>query len=226
MPQNLKIDFVSDIACPWCVIGLAGLEKALDSLKGEIEAAITFHPFELNPDMPAGGENGLEHIAKKYGMSADQVRENRARIRDRAAAVGFTMSTSDTSRAYNTFDAHRLIAWAGEKGRQLEMKRQLFTLYFTNQQDTGDRDALVSAAEAAGLDGAEAREILASDRYAKQVRTEEMFWRQRGINSVPAVVVGDRYLISGGQPPEEFVRQLRDIATKILDAQVPATAGN
>ena len=225
MLHKLKIDFVSDIACPWCVIGLVGLEKALDSLKGEIEADITFHPFELNPDMPAGGENGLEHIATKYGMSPDQVRENRARIRDRAADIGFTMNTSDSSRVYNTFDAHRLIAWAGEKGRQLEMKRQLFTLYFTNQQDTGNRDALASAAEEAGLDGAEAREMLASDRYANQVRAEEMLWRQRGINSVPAVVVGDRYLISGGQPPEEFARQLREISAKLLDEQGLATAG-
>ena len=226
MPQKLKIDFVSDIACPWCVIGLGGLEKALDSLKGEIEADITFHPFELNPDMPAGGENGLEHIAAKYGMSPDQVRDNRARIRDRAAEIGFTMNTSDASRAYNTFDAHRLIAWAGEKGRQLEMKRQLFTLYFTNQQDPGDRDALAAAAEAAGLDGAEAREVLASDRYADQVRAEEMLWRQRGINSVPAVVIDDRYLISGGQPPEEFARQLRGISAKLLDEQALATAGS
>ncbi|WP_136163591.1 DsbA family oxidoreductase [Sphingomonas flavalba] len=225
MPRKLKIDFVSDIACPWCVIGLGGLEKALNSLKDEIEADIAFHPFELNPDMPAGGENGLEHIAAKYGMSPDQVRENRARIRDRAAEIGFTMNTSDASRAYNTFDAHRLIAWAGEKGRQLEIKQQLFTLYFTNQQDPGDRDALAAAAEAAELDGAEAREVLASDQYANQVRAEEVFWRQRGINSVPAVVVDDRYLISGGQPPEEFVRQLRGISAKLHDEQARATAG-
>jgi predicted DsbA family dithiol-disulfide isomerase len=226
MPQKLKIDFVSDIACPWCVIGLGGLEKALDNLKGEIEADITFHPFELNPDMPAGGENGLEHIAAKYGMSPDQVRENRARIRDRAAEVGFTMNTSDASRAYNTFDAHRLIAWAGEKGRQLEMKRQLFTLYFTDQQDPGDLDALAAAAEAAGLDGAEAREVLASDRYADQVRAEETLWRQRGINSVPAVVVDDRYLISGGQPPEEFARQLRGISAKLHEEQALTAASS
>ncbi|MCM8732442.1 DsbA family oxidoreductase [Hephaestia sp. GCM10023244] len=225
MPQKLKIDFISDIACPWCVIGLLGLEKALDSLKGEIEADITFHPFELNPDMPAGGENGFEHISTKYGMSPDQVRENRARIRDRAADIGFTMNTSDSSRVYNTFDAHRLIAWAGEKGHQLEMKRQLFTLYFTNQQDTGNRDALAAAAETVGLDGAEAREILASDRYTDQVRAEEMLWRQRGISSVPAVVVDDRYLISGGQPPDEFARQLRGISAQLLGEQPSVAVG-
>jgi predicted DsbA family dithiol-disulfide isomerase len=135
------------------------------------------------------------------------------------------MNTSDASRAYNTFDAHRLIAWAGERGRQLEMKQQLFTLYFTDQQDPGDRDTLAAAAEAAGLDGAEAREVLTSDRYANQVRAEEMLWRQRGINSVPAVVVDDRYLISGGQPPEEFARQLRGIAAKRRDELALASAG-
>lgn len=224
MPQKLKIDFVSDIACPWCVIGLGGLEKALDHLAGEISAEVSFHPFELNPDMPAGGENGLEHIARKYGMSSDQVRENRARIQDRAANVGFTMNASDTSRAYNTFDAHRLIAWAGEKGRQLEMKRQLFTLYFTDQKDPGDPDALAAAAEAAGLDATEAREILSSTRYVEQVRSEEALWRERGINSVPAVIVGDRYLISGGQPAEEFERQLRWISAKLADEQLAAPA--
>ncbi len=224
MTQKLKIDFVSDIACPWCVIGLVGLEKALDNLRGEIEADIAFHPFELNPDMPAGGENGLEHIARKYGMSPDQVRENRDRIRNRAAEIGFTMNTSDASRAYNTFDAHRLIAWAGEKGRQREMKHQLFAAYFTNQQDPGDHDALAAAAEAAGLDGKEAHEVLASDRYADLVRSEEALWRERGIHSVPAVIVADRYLISGGQPPEEFERQLRGISAKILDEQAAATA--
>lgn len=224
MPQKLKIDFVSDIACPWCVIGLFGLEKALESLKGEIEADITFHPFELNPDMPADGENTLERLSTKYGMTPDQVRENRALIRDRAAALGFAMNTSDSSRSYNTFDAHRLIAWAGERGRQLEMKRQLFMLYFTHQQDAGNLDALVGAAEAAGLDGDEARAMLLSDRYAEQVRAEEALWRQRGISGVPAVVVGDRYLISGGQPPEEFARQLRAISAKLREEQKPVTA--
>jgi len=224
MPRKLKIDFVSDIACPWCVIGLGGLEQALGDLAGEIDAEVRFHPFELNQDMPAGGENSLEHIARKYGMSADQVRENRARISDRAADVGFAMNASDASRAYNTFDAHRLIAWAGENGRQIEMKRALFKLYFTNQKDPGDPDALAAAAEAAGLDAAEAREVLASNRYAEQVRSEETLWRERGINSVPAVIVDDRYLISGGQPAGEFERQLRWISAKLEDEQATAAA--
>ena len=224
MTQTLKIDFVSDIACPWCIIGLGGLEKALDALDGEIAADIVFHPFELNPAMPKGGQNSLEHIAEKYGLAADQVRINRDRIKERAAAVGFTMNTSDASRIYNTFDAHRLLAWAREEGRQIELKHRLFQVYFTDQADPSDADALTAAAEAVGLDGAEARAILDSDRYADQVRSEEAFWQGRGINSVPAVVVDDRYLISGGQPPEEFERQLRAIAAKLREEQAAATA--
>jgi predicted DsbA family dithiol-disulfide isomerase len=214
MTRKLKIDFVSDIACPWCAVGLGGLEKALDTLTGEVEADITFHPFELNPNMPTGGQNIVEHIGQKYGSSPEQARANREVIRDRAAGVGFVMNTSDSSRIYNTFDAHRLLAWAKEEGRQLELKRRLLELNFTDQADPGDYDALVAAAEAVGLDGTAARAVLESDRYGEQVRAEEALWQSRGINSVPAVVVNDRYLISGGQPPEEFERQLRAIAAE------------
>ena len=214
MTPKLKIDFVSDIACPWCAVGLGGLEKALDALKGEVAADITFHPFELNPTMPAGGQNIVEHIGQKYGSTPEQARANREVIRDRAAGVGFDMNTSDDSRIYNTFDAHRLLAWAKEEGRQIDLKRRLLALNFTDQRDPGDYDALVAAAEQVGLDGSAARAVLDSDRYAEQVRAEEALWQGRGINSVPSVVVNDRYLISGGQPPEEFERQLRAIASE------------
>jgi predicted DsbA family dithiol-disulfide isomerase len=213
MTHRLKIDFISDIACPWCAVGLGGLEKALAKMEGEVEADITFHPFELNPSMPASGQNSLEHISQKYGMAPAQIRANRDVIRERAAAVGVVMNTSDASRIYNTFDAHRLLAWAKEQGRQLDLKRKLLVLNFTDQVDPSDHDALVAAAEELGLDGEEARAVLGSDRYAEQVRSEEAIWQSRGISSVPAVVVDDRYLISGGQPPEEFERQLRAIAS-------------
>lgn len=215
MTRKLKIDFVSDIACPWCVIGLGGLEQALKALQGEVDADITFHPFELNPDMAPGGENSLEHITAKYGMSAADVRDNRERIKARAAEVGFTMNTSDDSRIYNTFDAHRLLAWAGQGHRQIDLKRELFALNFTAQHDPGDHEALVEAAGKAGLDRDEARAVLASDRYADDVRRDEALWQSRGIRGVPAVVVNDQYLISGGQPAEEFERQLRGIAKEL-----------
>lgn len=214
MTQKLKIDFVSDIACPWCAVGLGGLEKALDAMKGEVTADISFHPFELNPNMAPGGQNSLEHISQKYGMEPAQIRANRDVIRERAARVGVVMNTSDASRIYNTFDAHRLLAWAKEEGRQLELKRRLLILNFTEQADPSNHDALIAAAEEVGLDGSAARAVLESDRYAEQVRSDEALWQSRGINSVPAVVVNDRYLISGGQPAEEFERQLRAIASK------------
>jgi predicted DsbA family dithiol-disulfide isomerase len=214
MPKKLKIDFVSDVACPWCAIGLGGLERALQNLQGEVDADITFHPFELNPNMQAGGENSLEHITAKYRMPADEVRANRERIKERAAAVGFTMNTTDDSRIYNTFDAHRLIAWAAESGKQFALKQRLLALNFTDQADVANHDALVKAAEEVGLDGAEARAVLDSDRYAKDVRDDEQLWQGRGISGVPAVVVNERWLISGGQPPEEFERQLRAMAAE------------
>jgi predicted DsbA family dithiol-disulfide isomerase len=214
MPQKMKIDFVSDIACPWCVIGLGGLEQALDKLHDVIEPEITFHPFELNPNMVAGGENMVEHVVAKYRIPADEARVNRERIKARAAAVGFTMNTSDASRIYNTFDAHRLIAWAGSQGQQHALKRQMFTVNFTDQTDPGNHDTLVAAAEKVGLDPVEARAVLESDRYAEDVRRDEKLWQSRGITGVPAVIVNDQYLISGGQPPEEFERQLRQIAAE------------
>lgn len=214
MTHTMKIDFVSDVACPWCAVGLGGLEQALKNLEGEIAADITFHPFELNPDMPAGGQNSLEHIRQKYGIGADQIAASREAIRDRARQVGYVMNTSDDSRIYNTFDAHRLLAWAREEGRQLDLKRQLLILNFTDQADPGDHGALVAAAEAVGLDGALAHAVLESDRFSEEVRSEEQLWRSRGINSVPAVVVNDRYLISGGQPSEVFEQQLRAIAAE------------
>jgi len=214
MPRPMKIDFVSDVSCPWCIIGLRGLEEALARTGDLIDAHITFQPFELNPGMAPEGENIVEHVARKYGSTPEQSAANRQAIRDRAAAVGFTMNGSDQSRIYNTFDAHRLLHWAEEAGHQAALKHALFKAYFTDQQDPSNRDVLVAAAEAAGLDGTAAREVLESGRYAEEVRQAERLWQGRGIQAVPAVVIDDRYLISGGQPPEAFEQALREIAAQ------------
>jgi len=211
MNNALKIDFVSDVVCPWCAIGLAGLNTALERIGPAAHVDFTIHPFELNPNLPAAGETHLEHITEKYGITADQARVNREQIRARAAAVGFTMNRDDDSRVYNTFDAHRLLTWAKEKNVQAELKLLLLKAYFTDGKNIADKDVLVQLAKDAGLDGAEASDILASDRFAQDVKAEEALWAQRGISSVPAVVVNDRYLISGGQPPEVFEEQLRAI---------------
>lgn len=214
MPTPIKIDFVSDVSCPWCIIGLRGLEIALERLAGDVEADISFHPFELNPAMPAQGQNIVEHVAQKYGSTPEQSAASRETIRARAADVGFTIAMGNDSRIYNTFDAHRLLHWAKLEGRQAALKHALFEAYFTRGDNPGDRAVLLAAAAQAGLDSASAEEVLATGRYADEVRAEERLWQQRGISAVPAVVVNDRYLISGGQPPEAFQRALRQIAVE------------
>lgn len=212
MPKPMKIDFVSDVSCPWCIIGLRGLEEALARTADVVAADITFQPFELNPQMGKEGQNLGEHIAEKYGSTSEQSTANRAMIRDRAAALGFRMQMSEASRIYNTFDAHRLLHWAHGEGKQAALKHALFDAYFTDGQDPSDHSVLVAAAAKAGLDPARADQILASDTYAQDVRVAEQLWQSRGISAVPAVIINDRYLISGGQPPEAFENALREIA--------------
>ena len=214
MSRPIRIDFVSDVSCPWCVIGLRGLETALDRMGDAVEADIHFQPFELNPAMVPEGENIVEHIGRKYGATPEQSAATRATIRERAASVGFTMAMGDTSRIYNSFDAHRLLHWAGIEGRQAELKHALFDSYFTRGENIADHDVLVAAVTRAGLDEGEARAILSSDRYAAEVREAERLWQGRGIQSVPAIVIDNRYLISGGQPPEAFEQALRQIAAQ------------
>lgn len=211
-PTIRQIDFVSDVVCPWCVIGLRGLERALERLSGIFEANITLHPFELNPAMPPEGQNIVEHIAQKYGSTPEQSAASREMIRARAAELGFTMGMSDQGRIYNTFDAHRLLHWAKLEGGQLFLKHALFAAYFTEGGNPSDWEVLLATAEEAGLDRAAAEEVLSSGRYADEVRAEERFWQAQGISGVPAIVVDRRYLISGGQPPEVFEQALRQIA--------------
>ncbi|TPG13764.1 DsbA family oxidoreductase [Sphingomonas oligophenolica] len=217
---RLTIDFVSDVVCPWCVIGLRGLEIALDRID-DVEADIRLHPFELNPAMGPEGQDIGEHIAEKYGATPQQSAANRDAIRQRAAEVGFTMSAAPGGRIYNSFDAHRLLDWAGEQGKALALKHALFTTYFTERRDIGDHAVLVDAAQVAGLDADAAREILSSDAHGDRVREEEARWRREGVTAVPTIVIDDRYMISGGQPADAFERALRQIAAEV-EARAPA----
>jgi predicted DsbA family dithiol-disulfide isomerase len=218
MARSMKIDFVSDVSCPWCIIGLRGLEEALARTSDVIVADIHFQPFELNPDMPTAGQNIVEHITQKYGSTPAQSAATRQMIRERAAGVGFTMAMTDESRIYNTFDAHRLLHWAELEGHQAALKHALFDAYFTEGKSPSDHDVLVAAAVKAGLDGEAARAVLNSDRFAAEVRAAEHLWQSRGITSVPAVVIDERYLISGGQTPEVFEEALRKIAADMAPA--------
>lgn len=211
-PVSVRIDFVSDISCPWCAIGLASLQHALARLDGEVNAQIHFQPFELNPQLGAEGEDSTEHLVRKYGSSAAQIDANRAMIRERGAALGFTFNMDRRSRVYNTFDAHRLLHWAALEGNALALKQALLRAYFTDGEDVGAHDTLVRLAASVGLDGARAGEILADETYAAEVRAQEQSYMSRGIQSVPATIIDDRHLISGGQPPEAFEQALRQIA--------------
>ena len=214
MTKTIKIDFISDVSCPWCVIGLGNLDAALKRLDGQVAAELRFQPFELNPGLPPEGESRFDNVARKYGVGREQAIANRQRQRALAAQVGFDMMTTDESRFYNTFDAHRLLHWAQIEGRQEALKRALFAAYHTDLRNLAEHTVLVAAAEAAGLDGAAARDVLASGRYADAVRDVERKWQQAGISSVPAVVINDRYLVSGAQPPEAFEQAIRKAASE------------
>ena len=212
MATQLKIDFVSDVSCPWCVIGLKSLESALQSIKGEVEVDLHFQPFELNPQMGSEGQDIAEHISQKYGSTPADIERNRANITARGADVGFKFNMDKRGRIYNTFDAHRLLHWAETQGKQEALKNALFTAYFTDGRNPSDRAVLAQVAASVGLDGKRAIEILQSDEFAADVRERERFYTERGIHAVPSVIINDRHLIQGGQPAEVFERALRQLA--------------
>ena len=213
----IRIDFVSDVACPWCVIGLKSLEQALAKLGDEVEAEIHFQPFELNPDMPAEGQDITEHLAKKYGATPAQLEVTREAIRERGAELGFVFGVGKRSRIYNTFDAHRMLHWAGLEDdqymKQRALKHALFAAYFTEGFNPGEHETILRAVAQVGLDVDAARAVLESDAYATEVRAQEEHYLARGIHSVPAVIVNNQHLIHGGQPPEVFEQALRQITS-------------
>lgn len=212
MVTRIKIDFVSDVSCPWCAVGLGSLEQALSRVDGEIAAELHFQPFELNPDMPPEGQNTVERLSRKYGMTPEQVRQNGELITARGHEVGFTFNMDKRTHTYNTFDAHRLLHWAGQEGHQLALKHALLKAYFTDGENPSAHDVLIRLCQESGLDAERARAILESDAYSAEVRERERFYAQQGINSVPSIILNDRHLIQGGQPPEAFEQALRQVA--------------
>ncbi|MET0583146.1 MAG: DsbA family oxidoreductase [Pseudoxanthomonas sp.] len=214
MATPIKIDFVSDVACPWCAVGLKSLEAAIARVGGELAVDLHFQPFELNPQMPAEGEDAVEHLTRKYGITAGQAARNGEAIRARGAELGFEFRMDRRTRVYNTFDAHRLLHWAESQGegRQLALKHALLRAYFTEGLDVSATETLVELATEAGLDGERARTILASDEYAQAVRAQEAFYAGQGITAVPSVIFNDRHLVQGGQPVEMFEQALRQLS--------------
>jgi len=208
----VKIDFVSDVSCPWCAVGLKSLEMALARVGPDVPVDLHFQPFELNPQMGPEGQDMVEHITQKYGSSAADIARSQEALRARGAALGFQFDFQRRGRIYNTFDAHRLLHWAEAEGKQRALKNALFAAYFTEGRDPSNHDVLVSVAGSVGLDEARARQILASDEFAAAVRERERFYTGLGIHAVPSVIINDRHLIQGGQPPEVFEKALRQLA--------------
>lgn len=212
---TLQIDIVSDIACPWCAIGYARLERAMEALEDEMEFSIQWHAFELNPDPAAEAEPILPALARKYGRSEAEVRDNQSQMIDVARELGLNFEKLQERYTRNTFDAHRLVKWAAEQGKQTAMKMACFEAYFGRAENISDTEVLVSCAEQAGLAGDEAKAVLASDQYAEAVRKDEAKYQQAGVSAVPAYIINQTYLISGAQEPQTMVQAFREIAEEI-----------
>lgn len=217
MSRTLKIDVVSDIVCPWCAVGLSALLRAIDEVGGDLAYVLRFQPFELNPDLPREGEDIAAHLSRKYGLTEGQLRENTRGLVARAAELDVTIDPQRRTRIYNTFDAHRLLAWAGAQGEaaQFALKQALLRAYHGEGRDIADGEVLAAIAGEAGLEAKDAARVLETDAFADEVRAQERFYRELGITAVPSVIFDDRHLVQGGQPVATFVqalRQLSDIA--------------
>jgi predicted DsbA family dithiol-disulfide isomerase len=214
MKPTIKIDFVSDVACPWCAVGLGNLNQAISQFSDQADFEVHFRPFELNPHMPKGGQDAIEHLTEKYGLTVEQVKANQANIRAKALEAGFQFHPEGRKRVYNTFDAHRLIHWAAQEydlQKQAALKTELLNTYFCLAVDLDDHQNLIDAVIRAGLDPNKAQAILSSDTFANAVREEEATYTNAGISSVPSIILNEQYLMQGAQPPEAFVKAFEQL---------------
>ena len=217
MKPTIKIDYVSDIACPWCAVGLGNLNQAIAQLSDQVDFEVHFHPFELNPNMPLGGQDAIEHLTEKYGLSVEQVKANQANIRTKALEAGFEFHPEGRKRVYNTFDSHRLLHWAGEEfgpEKQAVLKKELLNTYFCLAVNLDDQKNLIDAVTRSGLDKDRAQEVLKNNEFSKEVREEESTYTNAGISSVPSIILNDQYLLQGAQPPESFVNAFEQLIQK------------
>lgn len=211
---SIKIDFVSDIACPWCAVGLGNLNKAMEQLSDKANFELHFYPFELNPNMPVGGQDAIEHLTEKYGLSVEQVKANQSNIRSKALEAGFKFHPEGRKRVYNTFDAHRLLYWAANEinlEKQAALKKELLATYFCLAVDLDDKKNMIDAVIRAGLDPKRAQEILEGNEFSKEVKDEEATYLKAGIHSVPAIILNNQYLLQGAQAPESFVNAFEQL---------------
>lgn len=211
--KKIHIDIVSDIACPWCAIGYARLERAMEQLGSEYEFAIEWHAFELNPEHSGKGEPILPALARKYGRGEDEMRATQDQMMTIAKDLGLNFEKMQERLTCNTFDAHRLVKWAGEQGQQTEMKKALFEAYFGRADNVSDHDVLAECVEVLGLDSVKAKEVLDSERYARAVREDEATYQKAGVTAVPAFIINNKYLVSGAQEPDTLVQALQKTGT-------------
>ena len=208
----LRIDIVSDVMCPWCIIGYRQLVTALEA--SDVDHDIHWHPFELNPNMPPEGQDIGEHLAEKYGTTPEQSAANREVMTARGKELGFEFNFTDGFRMHNTFNTHQLLHWANEQGRKNDLKQALFTAHFTNRRDLSEDTVLAEIAGEIGLDHVEAAAVLDDQRFADAVRQEQKFWMQQGISGVPAMVFDQQHLVTGAQGVEAYqsiLEQLKDM---------------
>lgn len=208
--KPLRIDIVSDVVCPWCAIGYSQLAEALKQTNTPHE--IHWHPFELNPNTPHEGRNYREHIMEKYGTTAENIQENRARMAEVGSEAGFHFQFTDDFRTYNTFNTHQLLHWASQQGRMHDLKQALFVAHFVDNKNISDHNVLADVAAEVGLDRDEALAVLADQRFAAAVEKEKQHWQQQGIQSVPSMVLNERHLISGAQGIENYKSILQQLA--------------
>jgi predicted DsbA family dithiol-disulfide isomerase len=208
--KPLRIDIVSDVVCPWCAIGYSQLAEALKQTNTPHE--IHWHPFELNPNTPHEGRNYREHIMEKYGTTAEDIKENRARMTAAGAEAGFNFQFTDEFRTYNTFNTHQLLYWADQQGRMHDLKQALFVAHFVDNKNVADSTVLANVAADIGLDRSEALAVLEEQRFAAAVEKEKQHWQQQGIQSVPSMVFNERHLISGAQGIENYKSILQQLA--------------
>ena len=200
----ITVDIVSDVVCPWCIIGYKKLEKAMRQFEGRASFELAWHAFELNPSMPPEGQDIAEHMAQKYGATPEQSKSNRERLRDAGSELDFEFSYHENMRMVNTFDAHRLLHWAGETGKQTALKLALFKAHFTDGKDVSDHETLISVASSVGFDEKRARDLLSTDLYADEVRATEAEWQDRFITGVPAFIFNKKFMVPGAQDADVF----------------------
>ncbi len=211
----ITVDIVSDVVCPWCIIGYKKLEQAMQRFEGKAEFALAWHAFELNPNMPPEGQDINEHMAQKYGATPEQSKANRERLRNAGSDLDFEFSYHENMRMVNTFDAHRLLHWAGETGKQTALKLALFKAHFTDGKDVSDHEILTTVAVSVGLDEKRVRDLLGSDMFAADVRAVEAEWQDRFISGVPAFIFNKKFMVPGAQDSDVFAQIIEN---KVLAA--------